>query len=124
MRPLGEQDELAPVGKVDPLDRDVELGDGGGGGVERVGVDLPREVPGSSRARLRSACASKTSSVDDARMPRGGDEELAPLREVAELVDPVAVERGLERLDLVDLGHGHRPPNARRYCAIPRPHQP
>ena len=44
---------------------------------------------------------------DDARMPRCGDEELTPLREVAQLVDPVTVERGLEGLDLIDLGHGH-----------------
>jgi hypothetical protein len=44
---------------------------------------------------------------DDAGVPRGGDEELAPLGEAAQVVDAVAVERGLERRDLVDLGHGH-----------------
>ena len=85
---LGEQDDVAAVGQVDPLDRVVEPDPASTRTPCSAGdVDLPREVPAVREHRARCDPVEERCG-EHVRMAGRGDEHLAPVGEARAAARP------------------------------------
>ena len=114
-RPSAQSELLDEVADRPPLAGEL---------LERRDVDLDVEVAGvaDDRAVLHRA---EVLVAQHALVAGHGDEDVAERRRLGHRHDAEAVERGLDRLGRIELGHDDlraRGPRAR--IATPRPHQP